>query len=240
MKRGTFYAKEVRKVFNRLVREHGRPKQSGLTDPVEQLLLGILSRGTTEHAAVGALKRLREAVVDVNELRVSSPRELLGPLGKEFPGALEKARDINRALNEIFNREHNLELAQLRDRNRRDAKQYLEKLPGADSHTVASVMLLSIGGHAVPVDDYMLAFFQAAELVDAKASREEVEAFLERNTAASDAYAFYVLVRRHAAGTQRKRTPPKKKAASAGSRTKKRSSAKKKAAKSPRSRRKTS
>jgi endonuclease III len=211
MKHGTLYAKEVKKVFNRLVREHGRAKKIDLTDPVGQLLLGILSRGTTETGATSALKRLRESVVDVNELRVSSPRELMGPLGQDFPQSLEKARDINGMLNEIFNRQHDLDLTFLRNKNRREARQYLEKLPGVDRHTVASVMLLSIGGHAAPVDDNMLTFLRQAELVDPEADEKEIEAFLERNIAATDAYTFYVRFRRYAESVR-----PKKKDAPAG------------------------
>jgi len=224
MKHGTLYAKEVKKVFNRLVRERGRAKKIDLTDPVEQLLLGILSRETTETGATSALKRLRESVVDFNELRVSSPRELMGPLGKDFPQALEKARDINGMLNEIFNRQHDLDLTFLRNKSRREARQYLEKLPGVDRHTVASVMLLSIGGHAVPVDGHMLAFLRRAELVDPEADEKEIEAFLERNVSATDAYTFYVRFRRYAASVR-----PKKEAASASAGTGQTTAKKKKA-----------
>jgi len=199
MKHGTQYAKQVKRVFNRLVRQHGKPKHDSLADPIEQLLLGVLARGTTETAATAAMKRLQEGTVDLNELRVASPRELVELLGGDFPNALEKARDINRILNEIFNRQHELDLAFLRNKTRRDAKDYLQKIPGVDACTLARVMLVSVGGHALPVDENMLAYLRRHELVDSGAEAAEVQAFLERNIAADDAYAFYMLMRRVAA-----------------------------------------
>ncbi|HUW82858.1 MAG TPA: hypothetical protein VMZ31_08685 [Phycisphaerae bacterium] len=199
MKHGSQYAKKVKRVFNRLVRQHGKPKHDSLADPIEQLLLGVLARSTTETAATAAMKSLQEGTVDLNELRVASPREMVQLLGGDFPNALEKARDINSILNEIFNRQHELDLTFLRDKTRRDAKEYLQKLPGVDACTLARVMLVSVGGHAIPVDEHLLAYLRRQELVDPDADVADVQAFLERNIAADDAYAFYMLMRRVAA-----------------------------------------
>ena len=199
MKQGTKYAKLMKQAFSRLQKDHGKPEQGELTDLLDQILLGIMSRGTTQAEAAKALGRIGETVVDRNELRVSAPRELLEAIGKQFPMGLEKARAINAALNGIFNREHNLDLGELRNKPKREAREYLQTLPGIDPYTVASTMLLSVGGHAVPVDDTMLAFFRQESLVDAAADVAEVQAFLEHNIAAADAYAFYTLMRDHAA-----------------------------------------
>ena len=62
----------------------------------------------------------------------------------------------------------------------------------------------------MPVDENMLTYLRKQELVDADADAAEVQAFLERNIGADDAYAFYMLMRRLAA-TSRPR--PKKTAA---------------------------
>jgi endonuclease III len=223
MKHGSQYAKQVKRVYNRLVRQHGKPKHDSLADPIEQLLLGVLARGTTETAAAAAMKRLQEGTVDLNELRVASPREMVQLLGENFPSAIEKARDINSILNEIFNRQHELDLDFLRDKTRREAKDYLQKMPGVDACTVARVMLVSVGGHAIPVDENILSYLRKQELVDPEADEAEVQAFLERNIAADDAYAFYTLVRRLAASS-RPRTG--KKAATTKKKTKKASKAK--------------
>ncbi len=224
MKHGSQYAKQVKRVFNRLVRQHGKPKHDSLADPIEQLLLGVVARGTTETGAAAAMKRLQEGTVDLNELRVASPREMVQLLGENFPNAIEKARDINSILNEIFNRQHELDLDFLRDKTRRDAKDYLQKMPGVDACTVARVMLVSVGGHAIPVDEDMLAYLRRQELVDPDADAAEVQAFLERNIAADDAYAFYTLMRRLVA-TSRPRIR-KKAAATTKKKTKKTSKAK--------------
>ena len=199
MKNGTKYAKLMKDEFKKLLKQESRPTQPEPTDPLDQLLLGILARGATETQAIDAMKKINEATVDRNELRVAAPRELLELWGKQFPAALDKARSINEMLNAVFDREHNLDLKRLRDMKKSDARDYLLSLPGTDPHTVASTMLLSIGGHAIPVDDTMLAYFRQQNLVDPDANVSEVQAFLERNVAAADGYAFYAMMRSHAA-----------------------------------------
>jgi len=199
MKQGTRYAAGIKQLYNRLRRRYGKPAMAEPTDPTEQLIVAILSRGTTETRARAALAKLREAMVDFNELRVTPPGEIVEIIGDSFPQAQQKALDIVKALNDIFEREHSVNLEGLRRMARREARRYLESLAGVDLCSAASVMLFSLGGHAIPVDETVLAYLRNEQLVDPDADVAEVQGFLERHIPAADAYAFSVLLRRCAA-----------------------------------------
>ncbi len=80
--------------------------------------------------------------------------------------------------------------------SRREARSYLESLAGVDPCSAASVVLYSLGGHAVPVDDDMLKYLRKEELIDPRAEIGEVQGFLERHVPAADAQAFTTLLRR--------------------------------------------
>ena len=74
MKHGSEYAKRVKRLFQQLIRKFGRPAETEPTDPIEQLILGILSLCTSATKAKVVYRRLRQHMVDLNELRVTPPR----------------------------------------------------------------------------------------------------------------------------------------------------------------------
>jgi endonuclease III len=225
MRKGTLYARKIKRLCARLKKGRGVPEQGDPVDPVNQLLLGILHRGTSVSRAERVLARIRSAMVDLNELRVSTPSELVLLLGSGFPHATEKAKTIVNVLNQVFGRYHDLSLDALKVKGKRDARQYLEHLEGVDAATVAGVMLLSLEGHAVPVDEIMLRVLREDGLVDPKADVKEVQGFLERNVSAAKAHEMTVLLRRYSEdrikrigvskSTPRGRAKPTKKRAAA-------------------------
>ncbi len=106
---------------------------------------------------------------------------------------------------------------------RRDAKHFLEKLDGVDEFATAAVLLWSLGGHAIPVDDRLLEALRQADLVHPEATRAEVQAFLERNISAAEAKRFCLAMRTFAASGAGKSSAKaaKKRKRSAASATKK-------------------
>ena len=105
MRGATECAKRLKPFFSSLRSKVGKVSQPAASDPITQLILGILSRDTPEARASEGLERLRSVVVDYNELRVIPPIELADVLG-EFPDARLKCEDISRALNAILAEEH--------------------------------------------------------------------------------------------------------------------------------------
>jgi endonuclease III len=195
MKEGTAYAKRIKQVHAKLMRGTPEPALPEADEPLRRLVLAALTASTNEDRANQAFERLLEAMVDLNEVRVSRPVEIAEAIGDLVPDPQACGLQISRLLQAVFDRENRLSLERLGTLPRREAKQYLEQLDGADEYVVASVMLWSLTAHAIPVDDGMLKKLQKADLVHPEATRSEVQAFLERHISAAEARAFCVLMR---------------------------------------------
>lgn len=199
MKRGSEYAKRVKQLYHQMARKLGKPQLPELADPLHQLIVGILSENTAESKAASLFKRIREQMVDLNELRVTPPMELAATIGNAVPLAREKAERIIRVLNEIRARQDSLDLSFLKLRGRREAREFLESLEGVGLYAAASVVVHSLGGHAIPVDFLTIYVLRKENIVDGSASQADVQGFLERNVSAAEGRAFSILLNRHVA-----------------------------------------
>jgi len=198
MKDGTRYAKKVKKVFAQLTpaaRKHPIPEP---TSPIEQLVLAQLAWDSTPTAAARAFKKLKEEMIDLNDVRVSTVREIAIVIRDDHPRANECARNLSKSLHDVFRREHAVTLDSLLNMGRREAKQYLESLDGVNHYVAASLMLWSLGGHAIPVSERLLRALKKEELVAPDAGGAEVQAFLERNISAADGKLFCVAMEKFA------------------------------------------
>lgn len=194
MKNGTAYAARLKKAFSRHRATVPKPQIPEPDDSLHRLAVAILGVSCSETTAERAVKRACAIMADWNEMRISSPAELDSAMGGTIPSGLERCRQLITALQSIFDRENRLSLDRLKSLGRREARQYLESLNGVDAFAVASVMLWSLGGHAIPVHDRLLRVFREANLVHPDAGRAEVQAFLERHVSAAEAKEFCLLM----------------------------------------------
>ena len=134
------------------------PEPAEAGDPlVHELIVSMLVWNATPTQAAAALSRLRDAVVDENELRVCFADDIAGLLGPRYPQVEERAERLLRVLNAVYGEEHAMTLDALRDASKRDARAYLDGLDGLVPFAAARVFLLGLGGHSFPVDDRLLA-----------------------------------------------------------------------------------
>jgi hypothetical protein len=175
----------------------GKVTQPAATDPITQLLLGILARDTPEARAGEGLERLRGMVVDYNELRVVPPIELAEVLG-DFPNARLKCEDISRALNAVFAEEHTVSLDRLAGLPKKEVQAVLDQIDGLEPYTRARIRLLGLHLHAIPLDEAMWALARREHLVDPRCPLQEAQQFLERQIAEEDGREFVALLKRHA------------------------------------------
>ena len=81
------------------------------TDPlVHQIVYSMLLWDASHDIAARSLEQLRRCVVDFNELRVCSGAELRDMLPRECPRKEERTSRLLASLNEIFVREHGLNI----------------------------------------------------------------------------------------------------------------------------------
>lgn len=197
MKGATQCAKRVKQLFKSMRAKLGRVTRPAASDPITQLILGVLTRDAPESKAREVLERLRVSVVDYNELRVIPVFELVSIID-DHPDARRKAEDLSRALNKIFMDEHAVSLDGFKGASRRDVENYLRSIDGLEPYTIARVRLLGFGHPAVPLDEAMWAYARKSGIVDGRCPLGEAQGFLERQVAADDALEFVALLKKAA------------------------------------------
>lgn len=187
MKEGTRYAANFKRAYNKLRQAARAPRIPEPVDPIRGLATAVLGVECGDKVASRAIDRAFDSMLDWNELRVSSVNEVEKAMGSAIPQVRARCELLLSALAAIFQREDRMSLERLSGLGRREAKHYLESLDGVDDYAVASVMLWSLGAHAIPVNDPLLEALRDAELVHPAANRGEVQAFLERHVPAAKA-----------------------------------------------------
>lgn len=162
---------------------------------LDQMVYSFLLWETTTTHATTAHKRLREAFVDLNEVRVCFPEEISAAVGERFPKSRERASRLRAVLNDIYRREHGLTLARLIDQPKREARMYLESLEGMPSFVAARVALVGLACHAVPVDERLLSLLAQERAVEPDVSVEEASSWIERQVRANEAAPTHQLLR---------------------------------------------
>ena len=198
MKDGAQYARRIKRLYNRLRRTEGKPEPGEPTEPIEQLIVSVLGVGSSQEHGRKALRKLLRHTVDINEIRVSSPGEITSVIKDVVPQASERAKALVAALNAVYHAENEVSLASLHTMGRREARQYLENLGSIDPYSIASIMLWSLGGHAIPVSDRVLAALRANDLVAPECEVATVQSFLERHTGAAEGPQFTLLMEKYA------------------------------------------
>jgi hypothetical protein len=141
------------------------------------------------------MRAIDKEFVDLNELRVATDLEIQELLGSRYPGIERRVAMVTRALNDIFEREHTLSLDRLKTISRRDARQFLRELPEVHPFVEAYVMLFALDGHAVPIDDKMIAYLRDEKIVDDETTLDEAQRFVEHHLKAEDCHPFYASLR---------------------------------------------
>ena len=196
MKDGSRYSVRLKKRFARLPSGQsagGDPAKP--SDPLRQLAAAVLGRGLGEEAGFRALELIFDQMVDWNEVRVSSPSEIAAQTKRTLPEAYKRCDRLRGMLNDVFDRECVMSLDRVKGMKLRDAREFLASLRAVDGFAVSSVVVWSLGGHAIPMDDTLLEGLRKEDLVHPTATREQVQAFLERAIHADQAKSFCLAMR---------------------------------------------
>jgi len=222
MRRSKEYARKVQKLYRSLKRRHPKVQPEHYEEPLDAIVYGILSEKLSEPDARAASKRFADYFVDLNDLRVARPEEIVDILCEDIPATRQIASTINRVLMAVFNQYNTVQLQALKKMGKRPAKHVLEKLDGISHFVVSYCMLTALHAHAIPLTEKMIEYLRRKELVDEGADEQQIEGFLTRQIAAKDAFEFYSLLRRESESPKTKRKKKTK------AQTKKRKTRKKK------------
>src|SRR5438067_252137 len=166
MKNATKHADDLKSLCRRLNKEHKPPPR----EPMD------------------ALAALDREFVDLNELRVGTELEVQELLGGKFPQIERRVGMIVAALNDIFEREHTMNLERLKTISRRDARQFLRELPEIHPFVEAYTMLYAFDAPAFPVDDQMIEYLVDEDALEEGTSIEDAQRFVEHHLKAEELY----------------------------------------------------
>jgi endonuclease III len=145
----------VREIYRRLSRHFGPLGPPRRLDPLEELIVTVLSQNTSDVNRDRAYAAMRARFPTWEDLARADPAELASAIR---PGGLAniKAPRILSILHEISDREGgSLDLSWMRRTQADGVRDYLTSLPGVGPKTAACVLAFSLGRPALPVDTHV-------------------------------------------------------------------------------------
>jgi endonuclease-3 len=145
----------VSEIFRRLSRRFGPLDTPRRLDPLEELILTVLSQNTSDVNRDRAYEAMRARFPIWEALAEADPTELAAAIR---PGGLAniKAPRLLAILSEIREREGGtLDLAWMRGATSDRVREYLTTLPGVGPKTAACVLAFALGRPALPVDTHV-------------------------------------------------------------------------------------
>jgi endonuclease-3 len=169
--------RRVRTIANRLRKRFGPLEPPRRVDPLDELILTVLSQHTSDVNAERAFASLRatfptwDAVVAARSAAVADAIRIGGL-------ANTKAPRIQAILREVHEREGGYDLTRLRELSDADARAYLVSLPGIGPKTAAVVLSFALARDAIPVDTHVHRVTRRLLLVPPNASAERADRLL--------------------------------------------------------------
>ncbi|MBM3156446.1 MAG: endonuclease III [Chloroflexi bacterium] len=186
----------ISEITRLLAMEYGRLKWRSHRDPLDELVLTILSQNTSDHNSRRAfdslIKRFGgwEAVArgDVEDIAEAIK---LGGLARV------KAPRIKQILEQIKAERGSLDLSFLEEMPLAEAKAWLQSLPGVGPKTAACVLLFSLGKPVLPVDTHIHRVAKRLGLIDSRVNAEKAHEILGDIVPARNVYQFHIHMIEH-------------------------------------------
>jgi endonuclease-3 len=169
----------VREVHRRLRRAYGPLDPPRRLDPLEELVLTILSQNTSDVNRDRAWKALRSRFPTWEGLARAHPGQVAAAIRA---GGLAniKAPRILAVLREIRSREGAFDLGWMRGATDDEIAGYLTSLPGVGPKTAACVLAFSLGRPALPVDTHVHRVAERLAFLPAGATGARAHRLLEK------------------------------------------------------------
>ncbi len=170
--------KKAAKICGLLIKNYGDVVVERRLDPIDELVLTILSQNTNDINMFRAYERLKISFPTWEEVLQASEKDL-GMAIRSSGFFRVKAKRIKATLSEIVNRVGKLDLSHLEDMSVKDATEWLTTLHGVGPKTAAIVLLFCFGMATLPVDTHVWRLSKRLGLIPEKATREQAQILLE-------------------------------------------------------------
>ena len=189
--------RRVEALNRRLLDEYGQPEKRQL-DPLDELMVTILSQNTSDTNRDVAYERLRERFPDWESVR-EADREAIEEAIKPAGLWKQKARTIQESLDAIHEQEGSLDLSILEDLEDEDVLEYLTSLRGVGVKTAACVLCFSLRRPYMPVDTHVHRLSRRLGLIPESASANDAHDLLNDDGAVPPElrFEFHINLIRH-------------------------------------------
>jgi endonuclease III len=170
-------SRRLRTIHRRLAARFGELTPPRAVDPLDELILTVLSQHTSDINAERAFEALRrayptwQAVIDAATADVADAIRSGGL-------ANTKAPRIQAILTEVRDREGAFSLGRLHSMPDAEARAYLTSLPGIGPKTAAVVLSFALGRDAMPVDTHVHRVTKRLGIIPPTASAERADRLL--------------------------------------------------------------
>jgi endonuclease-3 len=187
---------KVRRVEALLADRYGRPVWGGPGDPLDELVLTILSQNTSDTNRDKAWRLLKdryptwEAVSDCDEAELAAAIAPAGLSNQKAPRILAILRDIERR----FGR---LSLDDLEEWTEPQVRDFLIAYPGVGPKTAACVLMFAMGRPVMPVDTHVHRIATRLGFIPKGASFEVAHQTMDSITPPELVYPLHIEMIRH-------------------------------------------
>ncbi|MEX2724188.1 MAG: endonuclease III [Candidatus Freyarchaeota archaeon] len=186
---------KVIRVIELLNREYGEKKWKKKFDPLDQLVLTILSQNTSDKNSYAAFSNLKRKYPVWEDLIGASEEEIAEAIRIGGLGNI-KARRIKETLIAIMEKRKNLDLSYLKEIPTQEALSFLTKLKGVGPKTAACVLLFSFGKPVLPVDTHIHRVSKRLSLIG-NADRLKAHKILQQMVPEEQVYSFHINMIEH-------------------------------------------
>jgi endonuclease-3 len=175
-------------------------------DPVDLLVMTILSQNTSDTNSLRAFALLKSRFCSYEEI-LTSPEEAVADSIRKGGLADMKARRIKETLARIKQDAGSISLGFLAGMKNEDAMAYLLSLPGVGPKTASVVLLFAFAMPFLPVDTHVYRLSRRLGLVEEGVRPEKAQAILERIVPADKYLSLHLNLIRHGRLVCRARAP---------------------------------
>ena len=193
-------------VYQRLMDYYGRPTWRAHYEPLDELVLTILSQNTTDVNSEKAFRQLKatfpswQAVMEAPEPALMEAIRIAGL-------AYQKAPRIQAVLRRVYEREGKFDLSFLAGMSTEEAEAWLTAVHGIGQKTASIVLLFCFGKPTFPVDTHVLRVSKRLGVVPGNANTLSTRKTWEALIPPAWYYPLHLNLIRHGRETCRARKP---------------------------------
>lgn len=197
---------KIEKILKLLISAYGDRAPERRLEPVDELILTILSQNTSDVNSRRAFKSLTAAFGGWDKVAHAPAARIAVTI--QMGGLAEvKSGYIRGALQQLEKEASGYDLRFLKDMDLGAARAWLTRLPGVGMKTASCVLLFSLGMPAFPVDTHVLRVAVRLGLLGPKTTADSAHIEMERLVRPADIYRCHVLMIEHGRRTCKAQRP---------------------------------